>query len=263
MMPSAPKPRFIASTLSLGAFSLASMVMGLAGTVIITRQFSTEDFGAYVLVVVLAAFLSQMSTFGLESAVSRFIVGAADEDNRERFFSTAVLVRIGAIVLAGLLAGYVGPASSVLFGQSLLPGFVLYVPLLFAVESFRSLLKATLQGCLLFGRLGVTNLTASFMFLVLAIAVCAAKGDISLLILARIASSLLAAVLAFVLIPIKKRLLFHTSAFVELMKFGYPLYFDDILGFVYSRIDTVAVALFLGPAEIAIYEVARKISRLP
>jgi O-antigen/teichoic acid export membrane protein len=49
------------------------------------------------------------------------------------------------------------------------------------------------------------------------------------------------------------------DAFKELMKFGYPLQINDVLGFIYSRIDTVAVAIFLGPVDIATYEVARKI----
>ena len=235
------------------------MVLGLTGTIIITRHFSAEDFGVYTLVLVFASFLSQISTFGLELSVSKFIAGAKDELSREHFFSTAVIIRIGSILLTSLLAWYGSPLLKILFGQSLLPGFILYVPLLFAVESFRALLRATLQGNLLFSKMGIADSISSSMYLVLVILVYVLNGDITLLILARVFSSFLACIFAFVSIPIKKRISFQMDAFKELMKFGYPLQINDVLGFIYSRIDTVAVAVFLGPVDIATYEVARKI----
>ena len=77
------------------------------------------------------------------------------------------------------------------------------------------------------------------------------NGNITLLILARVLSSFLACILAFVFIPIRKRISFQMDVFKELIKFGYPLQINDILGFIYNRIDTVAVAIFLGPVDIA------------
>jgi O-antigen/teichoic acid export membrane protein len=255
----APGQRVISSTISLGAASIFSMVLGLTGTVIITRHYSVEDFGVYTLVLVFASFLSQISTFGLEFSVAKFIAGTKDELSREQFFSTAVIMRICTILLTSLLAWYCGPLLKMLFGQSLLTGFILYVPLIFAVESFRGLLRATLQGSFLFSRIGIADSIASFAFLVLVILVYSINGDITLLILARALSSLLACVFSFVSIPIRKRIFFQIDAFKDLMKFGYPLQINDILGFVYSRIDTIFVAVYLGPVDIAAYEVARKI----
>jgi O-antigen/teichoic acid export membrane protein len=252
-------PRIITSTLSLGAFSVFSMVLGLAGTVIITRHFSADDFGAYILVTILASFLSQISTFGFELAVTKFIAGAVDKFRQEQFFSTAVIVRLGAILLTSLLAWYGSPVLKMLFGQSLLPGFFFYVPLLFAIDSFKSILKATLQGCLLFQKIGIVNAVESLTFFILLVVVYWINGDITLLFLARITSSCLASIFAFVYIPITKRIAFQRDAFNDLMKFGFPLQINDIMAFIYSRIDSVAVAMFLGPADIAMYEVARKI----
>lgn len=257
---SAPSgPRIISSTISLGVVSIFTMVLGLIGTIIITRHFSVEDFGVYTLVLVFVSFLSQISTFGLELSVSKFVAGSKDELSRELFFNTAVVIRVGSILLTSLLAWYGSPYLKILFGQSLLPGFMLYVPLLFTVESFRALLRATLQGSLLFSKMGIADSIASSMFLVLVVLVYFLNGDITLLILARAFSSLLACIFALVSIPIRKRFLFHMDTFKELMKFGYPLQINDILGFIFSRIDTVAVAVYLGPVDIATYEVARKI----
>ena len=57
----------------------------------------------------------------------------------------------------------------------------------------------------------------------------------------------------------KKEVFFSTPGFKELIKFGSPLQVNDILTFFFQRIDSVVVAAFLGPADLALYEVARKI----
>jgi O-antigen/teichoic acid export membrane protein len=243
----------------MGVFSIFSMVLGLAGTMIITRHYSVEEFGVYTFVLVFVSFLSQISTLGLELSVSKFIAGAKDELSREHFFGTAVAVRMGTILLTSLLAWYGGPFLKILFGQSLLPGFILFIPLLFAVESFRALLRATLQGSLLFSKMGIADSITSSMFLILVVLIYLLDGNITLLILAKAFSSFLACIFSFVSIPIRKRISFHMGAFKKMMKFGYPLQINNIMAFIYSRVDTIAVAMFLGPAGIAAYEVARKI----
>jgi len=253
------KPRIITSMLSLSVFGFYSMVLGLAGTIIVTRHYSVEEFGIYTLVLVLVSFLSQISTFGLDMSVSKFIAGAKDDLSKESFFSTAVIIRIVTILLTSLLAWYGGPFLKVLFGQSLLPSFMLYVPLLFAVDSFRSLLRTTLQGDFLFLKMGIADLITSSMYLILLILVCSINGDITLLILARIFAAFLTCIYSFISIPIRKRISFRMDVFKDLMRFGYPLQINNIMAFIYSRVDTIAVAMFLGPAAVAAYEVARKI----
>ena len=149
----------VPSTLSLGAVGVLTMVLGLSGTIIITRHFSVEDFGIFTLFLVVTSFLNQASTFDLEMSVPKFMAGAKDEISREQFFGTAVVIRIGLIVLTGLLAWFGSPLLETLFGQSLLPGFLLYVPLFYTVESFRTLLRAALQGNLLFSKMAITDLS--------------------------------------------------------------------------------------------------------
>jgi O-antigen/teichoic acid export membrane protein len=255
-----PNPRIVSSTMSLGAFGVLSMVLGLGGTVIMAHHYSAEEFGVFTLILVLVSFLGQMSVLGLDLSVSKFIAGAKDESNKERFLSTAVIVRMGMVLLLSLLAWYGIPLLRMLFGTSLMPGFVVFVLPLFAMESLRGLLKSILQGCLLFSRIGIADSIASLInFGLLVVLVYVLNGDITWLIVARFFSSFLACVFAFTAIPIKKRISFDVTSFKELMKFGLPLQLNGILNFIYSRIDTIMIAALLGPAEIALYEVARKI----
>jgi O-antigen/teichoic acid export membrane protein len=255
-----PTPRILTSTISLGAFSVFSMVLGLAGTVIITRHYSAEEFGVFTLILVIVTFLSQMSVLGLDLSVSRFIAGAKDEISKEHFLGTAMIVKIITVFLLSLLAWSGVPLLQMLFGKSLLSSFVVFALPLFAVESLRGLLKSILQGCLLFSKIGIADLLASLVnFGLLIVFVYIINVDIYWLIAARIFSSLIACAFALMVIPIRKRIYFDLASFKELMKFGLPLQLNGILNFIYSRIDTIMIAAFLGPAEIALYEVARKI----
>jgi O-antigen/teichoic acid export membrane protein len=252
--------RLIPSTISLGIASILSLVLGLASTMIITRHFSREVFGLYTLSLVIVYFLSQISNFGLDLSISRFIAGARDEASKEHFVNTAVIMRVSTIFLTVLLAWFGKPLIMMLFGNSLLPSILIYVPLLYAVDSFQNLLKSILQGCFLFPRIGISDLiTSSMNFLLLLVLVYLIRGNIILLMLIRAFSSFLACVFAFFSIPIRKRLSFQIEAFKKLIKFGYPFQIKDIFGFISSRIDTLVVAALLGPVDIAVYEVARRI----
>jgi O-antigen/teichoic acid export membrane protein len=253
-------PRFVSSTISLGTLSIISVVLGLAGTIIITRHFPTEVFGAYTLILVVVSFLIQISTFGLDLSISRFIAAGKDEATKEHFISTAIIMRAAAILLACLFAWFGKPYLKLLLGESHLPSILAYMPLLFVLESFRALLKSILQGCLFFPQIGITDLIASFINLILLfLLVYLIKGNITYLILAKAISSFLSCVYAFVSIPIKKKCSFQLDIFKELIRFGFPLQITDTVWFVSNRIDTFVVAALLGPVNIALYEVARKI----
>ena len=96
-------------------------------------------------------------------------------------------------------------------------------------------------------------------FIILLALVYGVNGNVTWILLAKAFTSLIAIILAFVLIPIKKKFSFQPQVFKELIKFGSPLQVNDILTFFFQRIDSVVVAAFLGPADLALYEVARKI----
>jgi len=260
MISSPPHPRFISSTILLGSFSIFNMLLGFGGIVIVTRHFTTEIFGAYTLILVVVSFLCQISALGLDMSISKFIATAKDDSSKERLLSTAVIMRIGSILLACLFCWFGGRFLILLFGKSLAPDFLAYIPLLFVMESLRTLFKSLLQGSLLFVRIGFTDLFGnSLNFILLFVVVYVLKGGITWLILAKTFSSFIACTFAFLSIPIKKRLFFHWNFFKELIKFGFPLQINDILSFINSRIDTLVVAALLGPSGIALYEIARKI----
>ena len=106
----------------------------------------------------------------------------------------------------------------------------------------------------------INLITSVVYFIILLALVYGVNGNVTWILLAKAFTSLIAIILAFVLIPIKKKFSFQPQVFKELIKFGSPLQVNDILTFFFQRIDSVVVAAFLGPADLALYEVARNIS---
>jgi O-antigen/teichoic acid export membrane protein len=256
----APNPRLISSTISLSVYSVISLGLGLVTTLIITHNFSTEVFGLYILILVVVNFLERVSTFGIGTSVPRFIVGAADEASKEQYLSASIILRFVSVALASLLAWFGRPVLTMIFGQSLLPSYMLYIPLLYVLDSFRTFFSSVLQGCLLFSKMGMSDVILSLSNVILLLwFISGTDRSLSTLFLLKAVSTIISGVYGYIVIPIKKRLTFQGKVYKDLISFGAPLQINDMLGFVFERIDTVVVGAFLGPTGIAIYEVARKI----
>jgi O-antigen/teichoic acid export membrane protein len=255
-----PTTRFVSSTIALGIASVVSLVFGMAGTMIVARRFDTAVFGAYTLILVVVSFLAQVSSFGLESAISKFTAGARDEAQKEALFATAVCMRLGAIGLTTLLAWFGRPYIAQLFGDSLLPNLLIYVPVLFFLESFRTLLKAMLEGSFRFSRIGIADVIASTLnFGLLLVVVVLVKGDIHFLLITKGIASLASCAFAYFSIPVRKKFAIDFKLFKEVFFFGFPLQINAILTFIFTRIDTLMIGSMLGAANIAFYENARNI----
>lgn len=253
-------PNVLSSTISLSIFSIVNLVLGLVGTIIVTHTFSAYDFGIYVLILVVVSFLVQISTLGLEMSLARFISGTEDGVRKERFLGTAIFARVITLILVGALSWFAAPVFRMMFGQSLNKEILVYALFLFLLTSLNGLLKSILQGSFLFARIGFTDLIANFTNLILlVIFVYEFDGTIVHLVLARILAYIPSIVFALISIPVRKRILFDADVFKELMKFGFPLQVNDILNFVFLRIDSIVVVAALGPVNMAIYEVARRI----
>lgn len=252
--------RFIGGTISIGLGNLSTMVLGLLGTMVAARHLPAEAFGAFVLLQVVASFLTQVSGFGLNESVTKFVTNTEGKRHRRQLINTALCFRLFTILIVSLVTWIAGPALSTVFGSSLVPNLAILVPLLFVLESSSGLLKSVLQGFLLFRRIGITGFIASLsnFLLIVAFVLFLDRGVIGL-IYARVISLSLSCAFAYFSTPINKKLEFHLDIMKELLAFGFPLQINDILHFIFSRIDTLIIGALLGPVDIAYYEIARKI----
>jgi O-antigen/teichoic acid export membrane protein len=252
--------RFVKGTISTGLGKLSTMILSLTSTMIVTRHLPAEDFGMFVLIMVVVNFLAQVSTFGLGISLPRFVAGTKDEKQRRKLVNTALYFRLFTIMVVSLLALPLRTQIAALFGSPVLPRLAVFIPLLFFLQSSTSLSQSALQGFFLFKRIGVGDFIASSSNLLFTwVFVLLLRRGLVGLAYAKAISLSMSLAFVYYSIPIRKKIEFHPYALREMLVFGLPLQVNDILSLVFSRIDTVIIGILLGPAGVGYYEVARRI----
>jgi len=250
----------VKGTLSLGMASMVNMVLGLVTVMVSSRLFPPNIYGSFILLQVVTTFLCQISTLGLNQSIPRFISATEDDRRRGDLINTAFIIRFGSIFVVSIAAWCARPLLEMLFGASNLGNVYIYIPLLFLLAGTYALFKAILQGCFLFIRAGIADLIAGILrFVFILVFVFLLGPNVTSLILAYSIASFLACIFAFLSIPTRKGLPSQWGTAKEIIRFGFPLQLNDFLSITCDRVDTIIIGIMLGPAEIAFYEVARKI----
>lgn len=236
------------------------MALGLLSTMIVARRFPADVFGTFVLLQVVVGFVGQFSSLGLDLSIARFIAATDDQVRRCDLMSTALWMRLSAIVVAGLVVltiqNFLLTSFNVPQHSDLIPCMLL---LLFW-ESFFSLLKSGLQGIFRFTRIGISELvTSTINVLLILTAVSLNKTDVIALIFARVIAVAAACTFAYISLPVGRSLVFKLGLARELLQFGFPLQLNDIIHVIDTQVDTLLVGALLMPTNIAVYAIARKI----
>jgi O-antigen/teichoic acid export membrane protein len=257
---SATLPRFLQGALSAGMGNFSVMAFGLIGAMIVARVLPAEAFGAFILLQVIATFLTRLSSFGLNISATRFISAATTGEQRQQIVTTVLLFKLVTIPVVALLALLGRPLLSFLFDLALVDQFYLFILVLFALESLGQLLRAILQGTFQFGAIAKMDLISGLLGLLLMVLFVLLLGyGLAGLIYSKVLSMLVAQFYAFACIPISRQSRLDFAPLRQMLRFGLPLQLNDILTFFYLRADTLMIGALLGPAQIAYYEIARKI----
>jgi O-antigen/teichoic acid export membrane protein len=254
------RERFFRGTFVVGMGNLCTMILGLASTVVIARLLPAETFGAFILLLVTGMFLARMSSFGLELAMPKFLSDTVQEQARSRIVNTVILFRLLTIALVSLLALGARSWLALLFGETLLTNLIGFVPLLFLAISLGQLMRAILQGFLLFRLVALTDALASLLNFVFILSFTLGLDQgLAGLIVAKTLSLLIATLVVYLRIPIIRRLELRFEHLSPMLKFSFPLQINDTLNFVFQRLDVMLIGMLIGVRGVAYYEIARKI----
>ena len=251
---------FVGGTVSIGLGKALTMVLGLIGTMIVSRHLPAEDLGQYLLILLFAEFLEQISGFGLFMALPHFITAEKDEHLLSSLINSALGFQFCVIIVVGSLATLFHAPITSLLGSSPVAGLVLFVPLMFFLQSATRLTQSALQGFMRWSRIGVSNaITGVTRFVLVIILIVVFKAGILGLMAAEIGAQAGGLVFAYTGIPIQKRIEIDPHMIRKMLKFGFPLQLNDILTIIAGRVDTLIIGILLGPADVAYYSIANKI----
>jgi O-antigen/teichoic acid export membrane protein len=260
-MPASIFSRFMRGIFSTGLGRLTTLVLGMASLMLVVRHISADAYGMFVFIRVICVFLAEVTNLGLTAVIPKYLAASEDVQYKCGLINTVIYFRIVTVVVCGLLMFTGRPVLLALFGSSpLLRTFFVYVPILFGLESVARTLMSILQGLFRFRIIGIiSTLSAAANFI--ATLVCIFPLNLSTigLIYALFVSDTVIIILAYSAANIKDKAMVNLPTLKGMLRFGWPLQMQYILDFVFARIDTVVIGVWLGTTSVAFYEVARKL----
>jgi len=241
------------------AGKISVMVFGFGTLMVVARNLPPEQIGVFLLMQAAAFFLMEVSSFGVQPALARSLAAEDDAAVANRLAGSALSFRLITLTVAAAVAWVSAESLASLFDLTVSPDLWLYMPLLVIAEGLFKFFVAVLQGRYQFRRAAWANVisSASNAAITLTLLLTLDWG-IEALFLGKILARTLAIIYCVVVTRVRPGL--PTRARLEaLLRFGSVLQANYILSFVYQRIDTFLIAAFIGPAELALYEIVRRL----
>ena len=254
------KRDFIKGSAATSIGTIVAMVFQFLSIVIITRHITKEEFGIYVLIIVIVTFLDTFSGLALEQSLVKFISSADDLERKSTFVPT-LIIRIILIVVAIILMVIFHNLLMSLFSFTATE-FLYVIIILFMLSSFRGLFYNLLQGMNLFKKYAsVQTITSLIRITLLIIIVYIHELTLKNVLLVEITAVTFTVLLQAALIPYKQ--VFHWDVnfhnIKKIVKFSIPLYLSGISYFIQTQVNIFIISAYLTPVSIAEYDVAGKI----
>lgn len=255
------RKNFLAGLLSSSFGTLATVLFHFLSITIIVQHAALEDFGLYMLVLALVHGMRILAGLGFDLTLVKFVSGENQPNRRQDLLCALLVARIAAGLLIGAAVYLCGHFITAFFDQRL-QGCLPYLPVLCLLTSIKELIFAYLQGLCLFKKTAVINvLSAAAKFGLILLLIWRHHLDLAGLIILELAALLLC--LLMQVIALRPRTFrarqFDAGALRQAAAFGFPLYLNNILTFVYERASVFLIGALLNPASIALYEAAGKI----
>jgi O-antigen/teichoic acid export membrane protein len=254
------KRDFIKGSAATSLGTIVAMIFQFLSIMIITRYVTKEDFGIYVLIIVIATFLDTFSGFALEQSLVKFISSADNMERRSTLIPT-LIIRIILLVVAIILVVIFQNSIMSLFSFTARE-FLYVIIILFILSSFRGLFYNLLQGMNLFKKYAsVQTITSMLRVILLILIVYVNTLTLKNILLVEIAAVTFTVVLQLALIPYKEILDWDVnfSNIKKIFRFSIPLYLSGISYFIQTQVNIFIISAYLNPVSIANYDVAGKI----
>jgi len=254
------KKDFLKGSAAATIGTVSAMAFHFISLMFLTRNLNQNDFGIYVIILVIVNLFVVLSGLGLNITLVKFITGTDETKNFSSFRSililrTAYLIFVSIIFYA--LAGLILPLFNLNDTR-----FILFIPLLFAAMNYRELFFNLLQGLRLYKKFAVVQTVSAvmrvvFIFLLIKMELL----NITNLVYIELATAAVTAIILLFTVPFKNMMSFspEKGMYRRLLKFSFPVYLNNLLTFSYDRVSIFIIGALLNPVSVALFDVASKI----
>jgi O-antigen/teichoic acid export membrane protein len=254
------RSRFLVGMSSMVFATLASQMVSFVGILLILRWVTQEEFGVYTLILVIVQFLNITSELGIGSSVVRQIQAETTDEGRQKMIAAAVSASATLCLAAGLIVLIAKPLVLRIYDYELLDRLFWYIlPVLF-LNSVNGLMYRLLQSIYAYRSLiFVKLLTALSRFGLVVLFLKPFGMGVRGILLADLISGSLVLVVSLALLPGRPRFLLSRQILGPVVAFGFPLYLNSILTYIFARVDVLMIGNMTTAEVVAAVEVARKI----
>lgn len=251
-----PKSSFSKNVLLSASGSAATIVLLFIETIFAARVLPQADFGVYVLLITNVSFWVMILDFGLKTSLTQ-ILASSDRAKQLGLLSTSLIFRVVIISVFGVAFWLV---QGFFFKEAALAGLAPLIPVLLLVMSFDELLYGLLQGLQKYKALAISQFIRSIARLMITVLLLSVFNLGALgLVYSWLISYLISVTWQLFVLPDTYTFRFHRPLFSEVFRFGLPIYLGRFFWFTSIRVNIFLLAFFLGPAAIAIFDVASRI----
>ncbi|GFE58376.1 flippase [Geobacter sp. AOG1] len=251
--------RFIKGVISTSLGSFFTLVLGFLNIFIAIRLIPKDQFGTFLLLQTIVYSLVTISDFGLNIAATRQIA-CAENQNKSKAVNSAICFKLFVSILISLGILVAGRYIFRVFHTDVLYNYIVFIVILFCLESYNALFVAFLQGLHFYKKLALSQVILSCLNLVAMIWLLnVLNNGIFALILARLVSLSVALLYQMFAVSIRMKGIFDKEVLKGMIGFGLPLGLNNILTFIFMRMDTLMIGAYLNPIGVAYYGAASKI----
>lgn len=252
---------FLKGSLFTAAGALSSAVFHIIAIMIIARNIPREDFGAYALILAIAALLNIFGSMGLDLTLTKYASEGKASAVSSILVPILILRVIGLTVVCALAYLSINMISTLFKMQ--MKEYLPYLMLICVGGSFRELLVHLLQGLRMFKEYAALNIFSAMLKCAL-VALFVAKGGATLALLVRIEvlTAFMTIALAAGMVSsagVTFQFVFSRSAAAKLIRFAFPLYLNNILTMLHGRMGIFMLGAMSTPIGVALFEVAGKV----
>lgn len=225
----------------------ATMLVQIAGTVVLARLLDPSDFGLVAMVLAVTAFADQLRTLGLGQVVT------LAESITHRQASTLFWLNIAVGTALALLVAAIGPLLGAFYGHAQLAGIALALASVYVVESLSVQHNALLLRQLRFRSVAVRGFLAKAVSVAVAIG-CAVGGlGYWSLVVGYIAASVASTVFTISAVRWVPSRPGWSPGMRPLLSFGGGLSVFYVLNYLSRNADNILIGKFLGAASLGLY----------
>ncbi len=220
-----------------------------------------EDFGTYTYIIVISHGFQVLSGLGLNLTLVKHLSDKLATVDRG-VISGIFLARLLQLLFISIIVYVAGHLFLPLLSDDTITPFIVFIPIIFCLASVRELLFNLLQGIQKFNQYAYINVFSALVrFGTIVFFFYFDQLTIANLIWVEIITYGVSLLVLVVVAPLSKLFTWaiDKSAFKKIFSFGLPLYANDILTYIYNRINVLLIGGLLTKTSVALYDMASKI----